>query len=248
MMGKTLCSVFEDADTAVGCMKVSETECSSSCPTNMFELELENGWTCEAVRCLERIPINGTCMMLDDTLDCYSIDELNRCFDSCPPQTETDRTDRNNPKCIVDTCESRKPNDRGSCYIIFEEECYNFENHCVTECPGGMSGEYSASKVICLLLFVHSFLFFIYLNFIFDNWLILRFVAIQNAKKGNHMAHQSNAVLILIDVHTMLKLEKMKIMGHVLMNVLHFYLIMMIRMEDVYLKNVIYEMEMTQLF
>jgi hypothetical protein len=67
---------------------------------------------------------------------CYSLAELDGCYNSCPSLTTPNTTISNNPKCDVAPCGVRSPNSRGECALAQHEHCYEFEGACYSQCPG----------------------------------------------------------------------------------------------------------------
>jgi hypothetical protein len=132
-----MCSVYEDLDTDVKCFRITATTCDAVCPHNMDPQLSDVGNTCEVTPCDLRTPnlISGACQMSGDSASCFALQDLNRCYSTCPSHTAVNTTVAANPRCVAVQCESRTPDSRGVCAITAEDQCFSFDGKCVVECP-----------------------------------------------------------------------------------------------------------------
>jgi hypothetical protein len=134
----TLCLVFEDVDSEVECLKISDNTCNAQCPTNYDPVLSLQGGTCVIAECASRVPLEGSCYMAGDNPSylCYSLEELNRCYNTCPLLTIPNVTVPNKPRCDAVPCDSRVPDSRGVCAIEPFDRCYIYQGACYSQCPG----------------------------------------------------------------------------------------------------------------
>jgi hypothetical protein len=133
----TLCVVYEDADTAVECVKINDSTCSTDCLMNMVAMISSGGLICDWIECNERVPVDGVCSVPSDVMSyCYSLTELGKCYAACPSHTSPNtQTSDGIPRCVVTPCTSRTPDSRGMCLIEADDECYIYNGVCLKECP-----------------------------------------------------------------------------------------------------------------
>jgi hypothetical protein len=145
----TLCTVYEDANTAVECVKINDTTCSSGCPLNMAPVQQgsSGGLICDWVGCSERVPINGICGVANEATPCYSLTELGRCFETCPSHTTANTQTPGDPKCVATPCNSRSPDNRGLCLISVDDVCFTYNGQCLDSCPAGIGYGSDVDKV-----------------------------------------------------------------------------------------------------
>jgi hypothetical protein len=144
----TLCVVYEDADTAVECVKIDDTTCSADCPINLVPVISSAGLVCDWIECNERVPVDGVCAVSGiETSYCYSLVELGRCYTACPSHTIPNTQTSSNPRCVVTPCTSRTPDSRGVCLIKADDECYVYNGQCLESCPSGIEYGSDLDKV-----------------------------------------------------------------------------------------------------
>jgi hypothetical protein len=140
--------VYEDADTAVECVKVDDDTCSAGCPANMAPVVASAGWVCDWVICNQRVPVNDVCAVPGDvTSYCYSLPEMDNCYAACPSHTTPNTQNSSNPRCVVTPCTSRTPDSRGVCLINADDECYAYNGVCLEQCPSGIEYGSDTDKV-----------------------------------------------------------------------------------------------------